>query len=116
MNKNVYKLHSHVIKTGLQDDSAASSCYHAPPPPPRACPTPALSSPVSPLPTPPSDPTPALPLLAPSPPSPQMLRRGVSPDNFTFPFVLKACSRLREMGHGLHALVAKLGLGSDVYV
>ncbi|KAJ7945191.1 Pentatricopeptide repeat-containing protein [Quillaja saponaria] len=45
----------------------------------------------------------------------QMRRTGVSPDNFTFPFVLKACARL-QMGLDLHSLIVKLGFDSDIYV
>lgn len=46
----------------------------------------------------------------------QMLRSAVPPDNFTFPFVLKACGRLQVAAHGLHGLALKFGLGSDLYV
>lgn len=46
----------------------------------------------------------------------QMRLDDIPPDNFTFPFVLKACSRLQIMGQGLHALTKKLGLDSDIYV
>ncbi|KAL3731143.1 hypothetical protein ACJRO7_028073 [Eucalyptus globulus] len=63
-----------------------------------------------------SDPMAALPLPTPSPSSARCSAAALWPENFTFPFVLKACSRLREMGHGLRALIAKLGLDSDVYV
>ncbi|KAF8020970.1 hypothetical protein BT93_G1400 [Corymbia citriodora subsp. variegata] len=125
---DVYKLHSLLIKTGLQDDAAslrrlllscaaAASASSAPESLPHAR---ALFAGIS---SPDvvayntiirshahSSPLHSLSFFA------RMLRRGVSPDNFTFPFVLKACSHLREMGHGLHALIAKLGLGSDVYV
>ncbi|KDP37078.1 hypothetical protein JCGZ_06134 [Jatropha curcas] len=44
-----------------------------------------------------------------------MRRAGVSPDHYTFPFVLKACSRL-QTGQDLHSLITKLGLDSNVYV
>ncbi|GKU92942.1 hypothetical protein SLEP1_g6595 [Rubroshorea leprosula] len=40
---------------------------------------------------------------------------GVSPDYYTFPFVLKACGRL-QMGHEIHSLIVKLGLDDDIYV
>ncbi|KAF7834081.1 pentatricopeptide repeat-containing protein [Senna tora] len=45
----------------------------------------------------------------------RMLRASVPPDNFTFPFVLKACSRLKR-GQDLHSLIVKLGFDSDIYV
>ncbi|CAL8148274.1 unnamed protein product [Prunus armeniaca] len=45
----------------------------------------------------------------------QMRRHGVPPDNFTFPFLLKACARL-QLGQDLHALILKLGFDSDIYV
>ncbi|KAG6701283.1 hypothetical protein I3842_08G157400 [Carya illinoinensis] len=45
----------------------------------------------------------------------QMRQAGVSPDGFTFPFVLKACARF-QVGQGLHSLVVKLGFDSDIYV
>ncbi|CAI0380263.1 unnamed protein product [Linum tenue] len=40
---------------------------------------------------------------------------GVSLDHFTFPFILKACSRL-QLGMHLHSVILKMGFGSDVYV
>ncbi|KAL2328313.1 hypothetical protein Fmac_021740 [Flemingia macrophylla] len=48
----------------------------------------------------------------------QMLRFGHKPDNFTYPFVLKACGDLvlRETGRKVHALVVVGGLVEDVYV
>ncbi|KAK4740761.1 hypothetical protein SAY87_024349 [Trapa incisa] len=46
----------------------------------------------------------------------QMLRSAVPPDNFTFPFVLKACGRLQVASNGLHAMALKFGFGSDLYV
>ncbi|CAL1384507.1 unnamed protein product [Linum trigynum] len=42
-------------------------------------------------------------------------RPGVSVDHFTFPFVLKACARLR-LGMHLHSVILKMGFDSDVYV
>ncbi|XP_034691376.1 pentatricopeptide repeat-containing protein At4g21065-like [Vitis riparia] len=45
----------------------------------------------------------------------KMTMAGVSPDHFTFPFVLKACARL-QTGLDLHSLLFKLGFDSDVYV
>ncbi|KAJ7961141.1 Pentatricopeptide repeat-containing protein [Quillaja saponaria] len=43
---------------------------------------------------------------------------GIIPDNFTFPFVLKACARLSDfqLGVKIYALVVKLGLDCDVFV
>ena len=48
----------------------------------------------------------------------KMLHFGQKPDNFTYPFVLKACGDLllREMGRKVHALVVVGGLEEDVYV
>ncbi|KAJ4960050.1 hypothetical protein NE237_019960 [Protea cynaroides] len=48
----------------------------------------------------------------------QMRDMGVVPDNFTFPFVLKACSHLRdvETGEALHGDVVKFGYESNVFV
>ncbi|KAI4351812.1 hypothetical protein L6164_006125 [Bauhinia variegata] len=45
----------------------------------------------------------------------QMRRAGVPPDNFTFPFVLKACARFK-MGCDIHSLIVKLGFDSDIHV
>ncbi|KAI4353484.1 hypothetical protein L6164_002430 [Bauhinia variegata] len=47
-----------------------------------------------------------------------MMNSGVLPDNFTFPFVLKACARLLkfQLGLKIHSLVVKLGLDCDVFV
>ncbi|RXH86952.1 hypothetical protein DVH24_022225 [Malus domestica] len=45
----------------------------------------------------------------------QMRHQGVPPDNFTFPFLLKACARLQQ-GQDLHAHILKLGFDSDIYV
>ncbi|KAI4326998.1 hypothetical protein L6164_019507 [Bauhinia variegata] len=41
-----------------------------------------------------------------------------SPNHITFPFVLKACSRMKaiEVGKQVHGQVLKLGFGEDVYV
>ncbi|XP_072953845.1 putative pentatricopeptide repeat-containing protein At3g08820 [Typha angustifolia] len=43
---------------------------------------------------------------------------GLSPDNFTFPFVLKACARLLDLHTGLriHTHILKSGFDSDVFV
>ncbi|CAN4120436.1 unnamed protein product [Withania somnifera] len=45
-------------------------------------------------------------------------KTGPRPDKFTYPFVLKACSKLRDgrMGKKVHGLVMKSGFGSDLYV
>ncbi|TKY68176.1 putative pentatricopeptide repeat-containing protein [Spatholobus suberectus] len=48
-----------------------------------------------------------------------MRQRGFVPDNFTFPFVLKACARLSHffrVGLNLHSLIVKTGFGCDVFV
>ncbi|RVW40031.1 Pentatricopeptide repeat-containing protein [Vitis vinifera] len=44
----------------------------------------------------------------------KMTMAGVSPDHFTFPFVLKACARL-QTGLDLHSLLFKLGFDSDAF-
>ncbi|KAL6507077.1 hypothetical protein OROHE_021976 [Orobanche hederae] len=43
---------------------------------------------------------------------------GLLPNNFTFPFVLKSCSRKMDLGLGVkvHSLVVKVGFDSDVFV
>ncbi|KAJ4894940.1 Pentatricopeptide repeat-containing protein [Raphanus sativus] len=42
----------------------------------------------------------------------------VEPDNFTYPFLLKACARLKSVSEGkqIHGQVLKLGFGGDVFV
>ncbi|KAL2594667.1 hypothetical protein AAZV13_12G202200 [Glycine max] len=48
-----------------------------------------------------------------------MRQHGFAPDNFTFPFVLKACTRLPHYFHvglSLHSLVIKTGFDWDVFV
>ncbi|XP_058102787.1 pentatricopeptide repeat-containing protein At4g38010-like isoform X3 [Magnolia sinica] len=47
-----------------------------------------------------------------------MRRNSVSPDNYTFPFVLKSCARLLfyQKGRELHAVSLKLGFEYDVFV
>ncbi|KAG2397283.1 Pentatricopeptide repeat-containing protein [Vigna angularis] len=47
----------------------------------------------------------------------EMLRLGQKPDNFTYPFVLKACGDLllRGIGRKVHALVVVGGFEEDVY-
>lgn len=47
-----------------------------------------------------------------------MLEAGVGPDNYTFPFVLKACARLAALREGtqLQGHVLKLGFQSDEHV
>ncbi|XP_058090487.1 pentatricopeptide repeat-containing protein At3g16610 [Magnolia sinica] len=48
----------------------------------------------------------------------RMLKSGVMPNKFTFPFVLKACSGLLalEEGSEIHKHAARVGLDSDVFV
>ncbi|XP_058777504.1 pentatricopeptide repeat-containing protein At1g31920-like [Vicia villosa] len=48
----------------------------------------------------------------------EMLERGIEPDKFTYPFVLKACSLLgaRNEGVQIHGHVFKMGLEGDVFV
>ncbi|KAL2342302.1 hypothetical protein Fmac_003587 [Flemingia macrophylla] len=48
----------------------------------------------------------------------RMLLLGVTPTNFTFPFVLKACSALQafHVGRQIHGHALTLGLQTDVYV
>ncbi|XP_052183174.1 pentatricopeptide repeat-containing protein At4g21065-like [Diospyros lotus] len=48
----------------------------------------------------------------------QMLDYGIIPDNFTFPFVLKACSALSAIGVGrdIHDNVIRTGWEMDVFV
>ncbi|KAA0049682.1 pentatricopeptide repeat-containing protein [Cucumis melo var. makuwa] len=48
----------------------------------------------------------------------EMRRRGVIPNNLTFPFLLKACATLATLQEGkqFHAIVIKCGLDLDVYV
>ncbi|PKA64852.1 Putative pentatricopeptide repeat-containing protein [Apostasia shenzhenica] len=48
----------------------------------------------------------------------EMRREGFSPDNFTFPFVLKACARLLELETGItiHTHLLKSGFELDVFV
>ncbi|XP_026401946.1 pentatricopeptide repeat-containing protein At1g31920-like [Papaver somniferum] len=48
----------------------------------------------------------------------EMHRKGVKPDNFTYPFLLKACSYLSAIKEGLqvHGHAYKFGFGSDLYV
>ncbi|OVA00149.1 Pentatricopeptide repeat [Macleaya cordata] len=47
-----------------------------------------------------------------------MVQNGVSPDNYTFPFILKACGRLSHFKKGkeLHSSSLKLGFEFDVFV
>ncbi|XP_051135045.1 putative pentatricopeptide repeat-containing protein At3g08820 [Andrographis paniculata] len=47
-----------------------------------------------------------------------MRRQGFVPNNFTFPFVLKSCSRIMDswLGLKIHSLVVKVGYESDVFV
>lgn len=48
----------------------------------------------------------------------QMLDYGLAPDNFTFPFVLKACSALSaiEEGRNIHEHAIRTGWETDVFV
>ncbi|XP_027353125.1 pentatricopeptide repeat-containing protein At5g15300 [Abrus precatorius] len=48
----------------------------------------------------------------------QMHQRAVKPNNFTFPFVLKACTKLFwvNTGSAIHGRVLRFGLGSNVVV
>lgn len=48
----------------------------------------------------------------------QMENQNVNPDCFTFPFVLKACTKLswRNMGFGIHGKVVKHGLEMNSFV
>lgn len=48
----------------------------------------------------------------------QLLEHGLVPDNFTFPFVLKACSGLSaiNVGREIHDQVRKTGRETDVFV
>ncbi|XP_076914567.1 pentatricopeptide repeat-containing protein At3g57430, chloroplastic-like [Bidens hawaiensis] len=47
-----------------------------------------------------------------------MIRSDVTPDDHTFPFVLKLCSDYSEVPKGkeVHGMVVKLGFGSNVFV
>ncbi|KAM3753637.1 hypothetical protein ACB098_03G108400 [Castanea mollissima] len=45
----------------------------------------------------------------------KMRHHDVSPDKFTFPFVLTACARL-QVGQELHSLILKMAFDSDIYV
>lgn len=48
----------------------------------------------------------------------KMLRRSMSPDNYTLPYVLKACARLQSprLGELVHGYCLKLGLLLDIFV
>ncbi|ERN09426.1 hypothetical protein AMTR_s00029p00062590 [Amborella trichopoda] len=48
----------------------------------------------------------------------QMLGSGIEPDNFTFPFVLKACADLGDlqMGKSIHHQIERSNYKGDVYV
>ncbi|CAN6167942.1 unnamed protein product [Urochloa humidicola] len=47
-----------------------------------------------------------------------MLRRGIHPNEFTLPFVLKACTRARAWAHAraAHGVAVKLGFAGQVFV
>ncbi|KAJ0970866.1 hypothetical protein J5N97_018825 [Dioscorea zingiberensis] len=48
----------------------------------------------------------------------EMLERDTMPNNFTFPFVLKACAQLSGMEEGtqVHSQAIKFGFESDIYI
>lgn len=48
----------------------------------------------------------------------ELLVKGLVPDNYTYPFVFKACTQLRALREGeeVHAHVIKNGLVSNLYV
>ena len=48
----------------------------------------------------------------------EMIERGVVPDNYTYPSLLKGCALLSALGEGMqvHGHVLKFGFDSDVYV
>ncbi|XP_058114362.1 pentatricopeptide repeat-containing protein At1g08070, chloroplastic-like [Magnolia sinica] len=48
----------------------------------------------------------------------QMLRNGLKPDNYTFPFLIKASTLMNSMGEGkqAHAQIVRTGFQSDVFV
>lgn len=48
----------------------------------------------------------------------QMLQNGLHPDNYTLPYVLKACARLQSscLGELVHGCSLKSGFVSDIYV
>ncbi|XP_057828968.1 uncharacterized protein LOC131040127 [Cryptomeria japonica] len=48
----------------------------------------------------------------------EMQSMGMQPDNFTFPFVLKACGSLIDLKRGkeVHSKIVKMGLDYNVYV
>eukprot|EP01018_Ginkgo_biloba_P037493 Gb_02032 [translate_table: standard] len=48
----------------------------------------------------------------------KMLQAGIQPDNFTFPFVLKACAGLPDLqgGKEIHHHIVRTGYESDAYV
>eukprot|EP01018_Ginkgo_biloba_P008694 Gb_07627 [translate_table: standard] len=52
------------------------------------------------------------------PPSYQMLKTGIQPDNVTFPFVLKTCGSLSALQEGkeIHCHIVKVGFESDLFV
>lgn len=47
-----------------------------------------------------------------------MIRRGIPPDKFTFPFVIKACMAFLEIDKGkeVHGLAIKTGFSGDIFV
>ncbi|ESW29103.1 hypothetical protein PHAVU_002G043500 [Phaseolus vulgaris] len=48
----------------------------------------------------------------------QMVGMGIVPDNYTFPFLLSACSKTTALSEGVqvHGVVVKMGLDGDIFV
>lgn len=48
----------------------------------------------------------------------EMVENGVRPTNYTYPFVIKACSALQDVENGveIHEHVKRQGLVGDVYI
>ncbi|MCL7046828.1 hypothetical protein MKW94_022157 [Papaver nudicaule] len=48
----------------------------------------------------------------------EMLKNGLVPDNFTIPFILKACAKAKALreGEAIHCYAVKTGVSLDVYV
>ncbi|TQD69218.1 hypothetical protein C1H46_045249 [Malus baccata] len=48
----------------------------------------------------------------------KMLQNGMCPDNYTLPFLLKACARMQRcrLGELVHGFCLKLGFVSDIFV
>ncbi|OVA15528.1 Pentatricopeptide repeat [Macleaya cordata] len=47
-----------------------------------------------------------------------MVNQGILPDNFTFPFLLSACTKISAFWEGIqvHGSLIKMGLESDIYI